>query len=93
LHYFPDDGSLFQNWLIETPAAVIMGAAFVGQVGNLLLRIGLHKLIAIGAGIVCDRHTDGPDTLILLHSFERHRCSGKQTEVSFTIITDKCIIG
>ena len=70
-----------------------MRTAFVGQVRNLFLGIGLHKLVTMRTGIFGDRDTNGPNARVLLHSLERQRGGGEQRQVSLAVYARQRIIG
>ena len=59
--------------LVKTAAAVLVRAAFYGQLGHAIFRIGAVDLLAGGAGIVVNDEMNSDDARILLELAQRNR--------------------
>jgi hypothetical protein len=90
---FSDDGCIFQHRFIETPAAVLVRTALVGQVGHFILWVGFQQLITMRAGILCHREADGPDARIALHALKRYRRGGEFAQVGIAVDAGQGVIG
>jgi hypothetical protein len=88
-NYFTHNGSIFKDWLVETATTVVVGTPLVGEVGNFILWIGLHQLITMRAGIICNRDANGADAWVGLQALKRHGGGGELFQVGMTIDTGK----
>jgi hypothetical protein len=70
-----------------------VGTSFVGEERNFILWIGLHQLITMRAGIICNRDANGTNAWVGLQTLKRHGGGGELGQIGMTIDASKCIIG